>query len=140
MTTADRQHDSLVAALRKARIPAANHDFIRRLTSAVGVIEFRAQAVESNKPYVLAARRDGLPALCIYSGYTTGFTSKKEIVSIGGIAGVPEPRREGRWYVEHPENRIRTEGERSRDVRREGGICSSCRTQLPMTGVCGNCD
>lgn len=140
MTTADHQHDSLVAALRKARIPAANYDFIRQLTSAVGIVEYRAQAVESNKSYVLATRRDGLPSLCIYSGYTTGFTSEKEIVSIVGVPGVPEPRRKGRWYVEHPENRIRTGGERSRDVRREVGICSSCLTQLPTTGVCGYCD
>ncbi|MES3637275.1 hypothetical protein Q9Q75_08920 [Mycobacterium intracellulare] len=140
MTTADHQHDSLVAALRKARIPAANHEFIRWLTSAIGVVEYRAQAVESNKPYVLATRRDGLPALHIYSGYTTGFTSENEIVSSVGVMGVPESRRKGRWYVEHPENRVRTGGEHSRDARREGGICGSCRTQLPMTGVCDNCD
>lgn len=139
MTTADHQHDSLVAALSKARIPAANHDFIRRLTSAIGIVEYRAQAVESSKPYVLATRRDGLPALRIYSGYTTGFTSDKEIASMVGAAAVQEPSRKGRWYVEHPENRVRTGSERSRAVGHDSELCS-CGMELPLTGVCDYCD
>lgn len=62
MTTADQPSDSLIAAMTKARIPADNHEFICRLTTAIGVTEYRAVA-GPDKLYVIARRRDGLPDL-----------------------------------------------------------------------------
>jgi hypothetical protein len=141
MTTADQPSDSLLEAMAKARIPAENHEFIRRVTTAIGIAEYRA-VVRPDQPYVVARRRDGLPDLRIYYGYTNGFTSEHEIVRIAG-SGAERARssRKGTWYVEHPTNRVRLggEGERSRDIRREAGFCS-CGMQLSLTGVCGNCD
>jgi hypothetical protein len=123
MTTADQPSDSLLEAMAKARIPAENHEFIRRVTTAIGIAEYRAVV----RPYY---------------GYTNGFTSEHEIVRIAG-SGAERARssRKGTWYVEHPTNRVRLggEGERSRDIRREAGFCS-CGMQLSLTGVCGNCD
>jgi hypothetical protein len=139
MTTAERPSDSLVAAMEKAKIPAANHEFIRRITTASGITEY--QAVErDDEPYVIARRRDGLPDLHIYSGYTTGFTSKGEIVRIAGSGAdcAPSPR-SGTWLVEHPTNRVRPGRGRARDVRREAGFCS-CGMQLSLTGICASCD
>ena len=41
-----------------------NHEFIRRITTAVGITENRAVA-SHGKPYVIARRRGGLPGLHI---------------------------------------------------------------------------
>lgn len=68
--------DSLLSALRKARITSDNHAFIRRITDTVGISEYRA--VEASEPYVIATRRDGLRDLRIYWGYTTGFPTQEE--------------------------------------------------------------
>ena len=124
--------------MAKARIPVENHEFILRVTTAIGIAEYRA-VVTSDKPYVIA-RRQGLPDLHIFYGYTTGFTSEHEIVRIAGSgAGRAPNSRKGTWYVEHPTNRVRVGGERARDIRREAVFCS-CGMQLSLTGVCGNCD
>jgi len=125
--------------MAKAKIPAENHEFIRRITTASGITEYRA-VERADKPYVIATRRDGLPDLHIFSGYTTGFTSKDEIVRIAGSgAGCAPSPRSGTWYVKHPTHRVRPGGERARDVRREAGFCS-CGMQLSLTGICSNCD
>ena len=139
MTTTDHPSDSLLAAMAKARIPAENHEFIRRFTTAIGIAHYLA-VVRPDKPYVIAARRDGLPDLHIYYGYTTGFTSEDEIVRVAGLgAGRAPSSRKGTWYVEHPTNQVRPAGERSRSVRREASYCE-CGMQLSLTGICGNCD
>lgn len=139
MNTADQPTDSFVAALAKARIPVENHGFIRRFTTTIGIAEYRA-VVGPDKPYVVATRRDGLPNLHIYYGYTDGFTSEDEIVEAAGAGAERAPSSgKGIWYVAHPINRVRHGGEGSRDVRREAGFCD-CGMQLSLTGVCGNCD
>jgi hypothetical protein len=139
VTIADQTPDSLLAALAKAHIPTANHPFIRLITAAVGITEYRA-VVRADKPYVIAKRRDGLPDLHIYHGYTTGFSTEEEIAGVADSgAGRGPSSRKGTWYVEHPENRVRPDGKRSADVRREGGFCT-CGMQLSLTGVCVTCD
>ncbi|HEY9267106.1 MAG TPA: hypothetical protein VIQ11_21130 [Mycobacterium sp.] len=139
MTTADHTSDSLPAALAKARIPAANHEFIQRFTAAIGIVDYRA-VVKLDKPYVVARRRVGAPDLHIFYGYTTGFNSHEEIVRVAGSDAVGRPStRKGTWYVEHPVNHVRPGGERSRDVRRKAGFCD-CGMQLSLTGVCDSCD
>jgi hypothetical protein len=138
VTITDQTPDSLLAAMAKAHIPTANHQFIRLITTAVGISEYRA-AVRAGKPYVIAKRRDGLPDLHIFHGYTNGFTTEQEIAGVtdSGSGHGPSSRK-GTWYVEHPENRVRLSGKRSADVRREGSFCS-CGMQLSLTGVCVNC-
>ncbi|MGP4054902.1 hypothetical protein ACTWP6_08780 [Mycobacterium sp. 4D054] len=137
--TIDESTDSLLAALTKTRIPAGNHEFIRKLTQAVGIADFRA-VVREDKSHVVARRRDGRPDLHIYYGYTNGFTSTDEIRSVAGPGVVGRPSsRKGTWYVEHPINHVRPAGERSRDVRRQSGFCR-CGMQLSLTGVCDSCD
>jgi hypothetical protein len=139
MYAADQQPDSLLAALAKAKIPSENHEFIRRITTAIGIAEYRT-AEKVDKPYVIARRRDGLPDLHIYYGYTNGFTSEDEIVRIAGSGvGRSSSSRKGTWYVEHPTNRVRAGSERSRDARREAGFCA-CGMQLSLTGACASCD
>jgi hypothetical protein len=125
-----------LGALTKAKIPVGNHDFIRAMTTAVGVAEYRAMAVESGKPFVLATRRDGLPALRIYYGYTTGFASEDEALSASGTAGRGSSSGKGPWFVAHPINEVRPGGERPRDRRRKAAYCGTCGMQLSLTGVC----
>jgi hypothetical protein len=139
VTTAEQPPDSLLAAMAKARIPADNHQFIRRVTAAIGIAEYRA-VVSPDKPYIVAKRRDGLPDLHIYHGYTTGFITEQEIAGVADRgAGRGRSSRKGTWYVEHLESRVRLGGKRSGDVRREGRFCT-CGMQLSLTGVCVNCD
>ncbi|MCH9729232.1 MAG: hypothetical protein K0U84_06060 [Actinomycetia bacterium] len=140
MTTADKPSASLLAAMTEAGIPADNHEFIRRITTAVGIAEYLA-VDRADKPYVIARRRDGLRDLRIYYGYTTGFASEDEVVRITGSAVQrgPSSSPKGTWYAGHPVNRIYTTGERSRDKKREAGFCG-CGMQLSLTGVCGSCD
>ncbi|BBX47757.1 hypothetical protein GCM10009641_19550 [Mycobacterium cookii] len=139
MTTAEQPPESLLSAMAKARIPADNHPFIRRVANAIGIAEYRA-VLSSDKPYIVAKRRDGQPDLHIYHGYTTGFTTEQEIngVADSGTGRGPSSRT-GTWYVEHPKNQVRLGGKRSGDVRREGSFCS-CGMQRSLTGVCVNCD
>ena len=139
VTTAEQPPDSLLAAMAKARIPADDHQFIRRVTAAIGIAEYRA-VLSADKPYIVAKRRDGLPDLHIYHGYTTGFITEQEIAGVADRgAGRGPSSRKGTWYVEHLESRVRLGGMRSGDVRREGRFCT-CGMQLSLTGVCVNCD
>jgi hypothetical protein len=139
VTTAEQPPDSLLAAMAKARIPADKHQFIRRVTAAIGIAEYRA-VVSADKPYIVAKRRDGLPDLHIYHGYTTGFITEQEIAGVADRgAGRGPSSRTGTWYVEHPESRVRLGSKRSADVRREARFCT-CGMQLSLTGVCVNCD
>lgn len=140
MTAGDAASDSLVGALNKVRIPLENHEFIRQFTTAIDIDSYRA-VITPDKSLVVATRREGSPDLHIYYGYTTGFTSDDEVVRCAG-AGVERGKstsRKGTWYVVHPVNRVRPEGERPRNSSRAAGFCS-CGLQLSLTGVCGNCD
>ncbi len=125
VTIAEQPPESLLAAMAKARIPTENHQFIRRITAAIGITEYRA-VVRADKPYVIAKRRDGLPDLHIYHGYTTGFITEQEIAGVADSgAGRGPSSRKGTWYVEHPENRVRPGGKRS-------GRCSARGQVLHM--------
>lgn len=140
MTESSELSDSLYGALSKARIPVENHKFIRKFVAALEIDDFCAMAVDSDKPYVSAVRRDRLPDLRIYYGFTNGFVSEEELVRAAGC-GVERgrSRRGETWYVAHPTTRVAPRGEHSRDVRRQAGFCS-CGMQVSVTGVCGSCD
>lgn len=58
VTTTDQPPEPLLAAMAKAHIPTENHQFIRRITTAIGIAEYRA-VVTPDKPYVVAKRHDG---------------------------------------------------------------------------------
>jgi hypothetical protein len=137
MSTADQTSDSLTAALSKARIPSKNRGFIRRFTKAVGIADY--QVVEASKTYIKATRRDGLPDLHIYYGYTTGFTTEEEISRVAGDAVRGTSSRKGTLYVEHPETKVRPGSARLVDIRREAAFCD-CGMQKSVTGVCSSCD
>ena len=129
--------ESLTEALSKAGIPSENHKFIRDITSAIGIVEYRT-IVNSSKTYIRARRRDGRPDLHIAWGYTDGF-SEDELIRIASGATRRPSSRKGTWYVEHPVTRVHSGSERSRSTRREAGFCD-CGMQLSLTGACANCD
>ena len=106
VTSADQPSDSLVEALNKARIPSDNHAFIRRITTGLGITDFRT-VERADKPYVVAKRDDGRD-LHIYYGYTVGFTSEGELVDVLGSGAQPKPSSspKGTWWVEHPVNKV----------------------------------
>ena len=139
MSSAEQPSDSLLAAMTKARIPAENHQFIRKFVAALEIADFRAMELSDN-PYVRASRRDGLPDLHIHYGYTNGFHSEAEIIRVaGGGSGRAPSSRKGTWYVAHPLTKVRPTSEAVRNVRREAGVCG-CGLQLSLTGVCASCD
>ena len=81
VTTGDlASSESLTEALSKAGIPSENHKFIRGITSAIGIAEYRT-IVNSSKTYIRARRRDGRPDLHISWGYTNGF-SEEELIRL----------------------------------------------------------
>jgi hypothetical protein len=137
MTTGNQASESLTEALAMAQIPSANHEFIRQITTAVGIAEYRA-VVTATKTYIKAVRRDGNRDLHISYGYTNGF-SEDELVRIAGDATRGASTRKGTWYVEHPVTKVRPGSARSLDKRREGAFCT-CGMQLSLTGACSNCD
>ena len=100
MTTADQASESLTEALAKAQIPSANHEFIRQITTAVGIAEYHS-VVTATKTYIKAVRRDGNRDLHISYGYTNGF-SEDELDRIAAGATRGASTRKGTWYVEHP--------------------------------------
>lgn len=140
MNNIDSLSISLDAALSAAGVPAANHDFIRAFTAAVGIDAYH-YVNQSGKPYVVATRRDGLRPLHIYYGATNGFYSEEEVIRVAGSAvdRRESGSRKGTWCVEHPVNQSRPPGPRSKDVRREAAICA-CGMQRSVTGVCPSCD
>ena len=140
MSTPHLTSASLIAALTKAEIPAANHEFIQQMTRAVGIVGYRV-VEQPGKPYVIATRRDGLRDLHIYHGATNGFASEDEVIRIAGDAvGRRESgSRKGTWCVLHPVNQARPAGKRSQNDRREADICG-CGMQRSLTGVCDSCD
>lgn len=139
LMTSNPRLESLIAALSQARIPAANHEFIRSITNTAGVAGYRV-VDQRGKPYVIATRSNGLRDLHIYYGATSGFASEDEVISIAGaeMGRGESGTRKGTWYVLHPVNEARVGGERGRDVRRAGMFCT-CGMQLSLTGVCANC-
>ena len=104
LVAVDAANDSLTSALSKARIPTANHAFIRKLTDAVGIAGYRV--VEAPETYISATRRDGLRDLRIHSGYTIGFTTEEEARRVG--AGADTIRKsyklKSTWLVSHPQH------------------------------------
>lgn len=140
MNTCGIPSESLIAALSAAHIPIENHEFVRKMTEAVGIDAYRF-VDQPGKRYVIARRKDGLRDLHIYYGATNGFYSEDEVIRIAGHEADRRPSgsRKGTWCVIHPEHQSRPPGPRFREARREGTRCD-CGMQLSLTGVCASCD
>ncbi|QIV80386.1 hypothetical protein [Mycolicibacterium frederiksbergense] len=134
--TTDVQRESLIGALVRARIPAENHAFIQAMVAAAGLTQF--SIVDVSEPYVSATGNGNFPALSIFWGYTTGFTTEEEASSVSGVAGERPLSGKGPWFVAHPTNRVRREAQQ-RSHRPKAGLCSTCSMELPLTGVCDDC-
>lgn len=139
----DETTDSLIAALNDVGIRSDNHVFVRRLMDAVGISGYTP--INADEPYVLAARRDGLPDIRIYWGYTTGFTTNEEASRLAAELGTEAGKSgklKGKWYVGHPVNGglgPRTGNTSSKKL--EPGKCSRCSIYtLSVTGICPGCD
>lgn len=138
----EAETQSLLAALTAARIISDNFAFIRDMTEAVGISGYQVVHL-SDRSYVEATRRDGLPPLHIYWGFTTGFTTQYEAAEIGGGGSVtgPSSRPKGTWYLTHPINNVRPSGQSAQRLKRATPVCrKGCGEELPLTGVCSNCD
>ena len=141
MSEMNEHSDSLTSALSKARFPAENHGFIRQFTESLGITRFHFK--DASERYIAAVRRDGLPDLRIFSGYTIGFASEEEARRVGaGADTIRESfKADGRWLVSHPvhgdlDRRSGGPGKKRRDPR----LCpNGCGEELPLTGICDNC-
>jgi hypothetical protein len=139
MNTAGRSRDSLVAALSAARIPAANHGYIRRLTDIIGISE--CNFVAASERYVRALRKDGTGELRIYSGYTLGF-SEEEATRLGaGADTVRQSSKSKAWFISHPvHGDLELRGPIARKTQRDAAVCGGCGEQKSLSGACFNCD
>jgi predicted RNA-binding Zn-ribbon protein involved in translation (DUF1610 family) len=136
--------DSLVAALNAAGIKSDNHMFAQRLMNAIGISGYHPKKQKSES-YVIATRRDGLPDLRIYFGYTTGFTTADEAARLAKEFGVetgPSGKLKGKWFVGHPVNGgLGPRGGTARTKKPEPVRCSRCRIwELSASGHCPDCD
>lgn len=138
------EDESLTSALAKAKFPLANHEFIRRLTEAVGISSFRF--VPASERYIAATRRDGRGELRIYSGYTIRLLDEEEARRVGiGADTIRESFVSGGgWLVSHPvhgdlDRRPAAGG--AGGAQRVGGRCpQGCGYELSVTGRCPACD
>jgi hypothetical protein len=133
---------SLIDALGRAGIPADNQAFVQRLMDTVGVSCYEPK--KAQEPYVIATRRDGLPNLRIYFGYTTGFT-EEEAVRLAAAFGMEtgkSNKMRGKWFVGHPINGgFGARGGRSDNKGRTADRCTKCRTwERSISGKCPECD
>ena len=130
--------DALERVLAERQMPLENQRFLRPVVAAIGIAQYELTA-----SYIKAIRADGGPDLHIYYGYTGGFVSEQEVVdAVGDRADRWLYAQRDLWSVEHPVNKIRTEGGRG-----SGGsgsvqtsVCPTCFIQLPATGVCDSCE
>jgi hypothetical protein len=136
--------DSLIAALNTAGLRSDNHLFVQKLMSAVGISRYHPKK-QKTESYVLATRRDGLPDLRIYFGYTTGFTTAAEAARLAKEFGVetgPSGKLKGKWFVGHPVNGgLGPRGGGTRTKKPEPVKCPRCGIwELLANGQCPDCD
>lgn len=143
-----RRYASLDDALAGFRMPAGNHEFIKKYLVAIDPIGFYPRG-----GYIKVIRRDGGPAVQIHTGYATGFQSEAELrLTVGDEAEVWESDRgTGLWGVTHPNSqRERARGatgsssapspaEAKRAVpvaEPERELCLECFELRSLTGQC----
>lgn len=128
-------YDSLDAAFEGHSIALENRELIRKVMSKLPIDGYYSRA-----GYIKATRTDSPRAMHIAPGYTNGFLSEAEILETAGDVERWESDRHGLWGLSHPENRMRDGGARRSAYQRVSVDCPTCGLELPLTGVCGECD
>lgn len=122
---------NLELALEEKRIPSDNHSFLIQLIATIDV-----QEVSERSAYIHVKRREPGPDIHIHSGWTEGFASAQEITNVHPTAEIHEyGTKFKRWYVVHPENRLRGH-ETMAAAERVHEVCSVCFTQRAANGTC----
>lgn len=140
-TNEDSDDDSpnlvpLNEALREKNFPLENLTFLKNLQYSVDSL-----GCEILDTYIKVLRPDGLPTLDIHYGFTTGFQSPEEIVSIFGDVDYWESKRlAGTWGVSHPVNRIRESGGTHSSAGKEQVPCPQCGMLMSSAQNCEFCD
>lgn len=127
---AEREYISLDQALADRQIPFPNHDIIRLAVAVVGIERYTGTS-----SYIKAHRAAGGPVLRIAYGFTNGFVSREEALSVGNVT----PWRSGRkrlWGIEHPQNSIRGGNTGAKRKERDYGVCDVCFTGYTPAGTC----
>ena len=136
--------DALLQALNDAGLASDTHIFVRRLMDAVGVSEYEPKK-QKTESHIIATRRDGLPNLRIYFGYTTGFTTSEEAARLAADLGVEwgkSGKLKGKWFVGHPVNHgLGPRDGHPRTKKVEASRCPRCGIyELSLAGSCPGCD
>ncbi len=129
--------DSLDDALERFGIPLENRAFVRRIPAQIPLSGFRRTT-----GYIRADRVDGGPRLSIAHGYTNGFVSKEEVISVFGDVDCWESStRAPLWGVSHPLNKLRDGGDsKTGSSERDYGTCPVHFLKLSANLNCPVCD
>lgn len=135
--TEARVYASLAEALAAYQVPIENHAVVKRICAHLRI----DRLVEGPSGYFKAVRPDGGLDLHVAYGYTNGFASEAEARAAAGEGAVlaPSTRGAGRWYAEHPTNKITDRVAVSSTRQRDFGSCDVCRMSLPASGECDSC-
>lgn len=127
---AEQEYVSLDQALADRRIPLSNHDIIRRAVVVAGIERYTGRS-----GYIKAHRAAGGPMLRIAYGFTNGFVSREEALSVGNVTPWCSGRK-GLWGIEHPENSIRGGSTSAKRKERDYGVCGLRFTGYTPAGTC----
>lgn len=154
-------YGSLDEAFVHRRVPVENRAFIRSLLNRTPVA-----GLARGEDCMIVLRSDGGPSIHVYRGYSSGFRSAEEIISVVGDAPRwPSARFPGTWAVDHPAHGAGSAAETlpvappaARPARRAAApkaapkpkadvktervqpVCHTCFMLMAMSGVCGNCE
>jgi hypothetical protein len=129
-----RRYSSLEDALDSYGIPLENRDFVREFVGKIGISDF----FETTN-YIKAVRKDGGPDMHISSGWSNGFRSEAEILSIfpNQKERWGDDERARVWGVWHPLNWSGRATGDSASKQRDYGTCPKCLMNFYPNGTCG---
>lgn len=132
--TDSRRYASLERALQLRRIPLENHALIRRFVAALEITEFYGTS-----SYIRAVRASGGPDVRIASGWSNGFLSEQEVLSVAGDVGrwLSNARKsDNLWGLDHPKNGGGRLVSSKADSQRDYGTCPECTMTFRANGTC----
>lgn len=132
--TDTRTYEHLDNALGDTTIPIGNYEVIRHIAEAIGIASYLVQGSST----IRAERAQGAPDLLIRYGYTEGFSSKDEARKAAPGCNVWPTKTEGRWYIDHPINKLRSTNS-PRPVLANPETCMVCYMEKSSSGTC-DCD
>jgi hypothetical protein len=129
-----RRYSSLEDALDSYGIPLETRDFVREIVGKIGISDF----FETTK-CIKAIRKDGGPDMHIASGWSNGFISEAEILSIfpNHQDRWADDERARVWGVGHPLTCTGRAGGDPAGKHRDYGTCPKCSMQFYSNGTCG---